>query len=105
MTKTRRRRIPPDLLNSAATTMRAIAHPLRLRLLEILEEVEVANVTALCEASGAPQPAVSQQLARMRREGVLAAERRGNEVHYRVARPAVLGVLECIRKMGRAGRK
>ena len=101
MTKTRRRRIPPELLETAATIMRAIAHPLRLRILEILEAEDEANVTALCLATGAPQPAVSQQLARLRREGVLAADRRGNEMHYRVARPAVLGVLDCIRKMGR----
>jgi len=95
-----RKPIQADVFDSAAAIMRAIAHPLRLRVLEILEGVEEANVSALCEATGASQPAVSQQLSRMRLEGVLATRRDGSSVYYRVARREVLGVLECIRRMG-----
>jgi ArsR family transcriptional regulator len=98
------RPIAQATLAEAAAVMRAIAHPLRLRLLELLEEAQEANVTALCEATGAAQPAVSQQLARMRLEGILAARRAGSQVFYRVARPEVLGVLACIRRMPRGGR-
>ena len=100
MAKTRTA-MSPNLLETAAAIMRAIAHPLRLRVLEILErEVEV-NVTRLCGETGASQPVVSQQLSRMRLEGVLDTRREGTSVFYRVARPEVLGVLDCIRKMGR----
>jgi ArsR family transcriptional regulator len=95
------RPIADATLAEAAALMRAIAHPLRLRVLEILEDAKEANVTALCEATGATQPAVSQQLARMRLEGVLAARRAGSQVFYHVARPEVLGVLACIRRMPR----
>jgi len=91
--------IPDDLFDSAAAIMRSIAHPLRLRILEVLEKEIEANVTALCEATGASQPVVSQQLSRMRLEGVLASRREGSSVFYHVARPEVLGVLDCIRKM------
>jgi len=101
---TRRRAIADGTFREAASVMRAIAHPLRLRLLELLEKRGSANVTSLCEATGASQPAVSQQLARMRHEGVLAAERAGAQVFYRIARPEVLGILDCIRRMGRRGR-
>jgi ArsR family transcriptional regulator len=100
---TPRRAVPASAFEEAAAVMRAIAHPLRLRLLDLLADGE-ANVTSLCEATNAPQPAVSQQLARMRLEGVLAAERVGSQVFYRVARPEVLGILECIRRMARGGR-
>jgi ArsR family transcriptional regulator len=93
--------IPTDVLETAAGVMRAIAHPLRLRVLEILDRGGEVNVSALCEEAGASQPAISQQLARMRLAGVLAARRDGNAVYYRVLRPEVLGVLECVRKMGR----
>lgn len=98
------RRIPPDVLEGAARVLRAVAHPLRLRLLEILEQKGESNVTALCEASGAPQPLVSQQLARLRHEGVLAATREGSQVFYRIARREVLGLLECVRRTARGGR-
>jgi len=97
---TARNLIPMDLLEAAAAVMRAISHPLRLRILEVLEEGGVeANVSTLCEATGAPQPTVSQQLARMRLEGVLDTRREGTQVFYRVTRPEVLGVLDCIRRM------
>jgi ArsR family transcriptional regulator len=98
------RRIAPEALEDAARVLRAVAHPLRLRLLEILGREGESNVTALCEASGAPQPAVSQQLARLRHEGVLAATREGSQVFYRVARPEVLGLLDCVRRTARGGR-
>jgi DNA-binding transcriptional ArsR family regulator len=98
------RRISPEVLEDAANVLRAIAHPLRLRLLEILGQKGESNVTALCEASGAPQPAVSQQLARLRHEGVLEAKRAGSQVFYRVARPEVLGLLDCVRRTSRGGR-
>ncbi len=98
------RKLAPEVLDDAARVLRAIAHPLRLRLLEILGQKGESNVTALCEASGAPQPAVSQQLARLRHEGILAARRGGSQVFYRVARPEVLPLLECVRRAGRGGR-
>jgi len=98
------KRISPQALEDAAKVMRAVAHPLRLRLLEILGQKGESNVTALCEASGAPQPAVSQQLARLRHEGVLEATREGSQVFYRIVRPEVLGLLECVRRSSRGGR-
>ena len=84
----------------AAAIMKAISHPVRLRILEVLEGRGELNVSALCEATGASQPAVSQQLARLRHAGVLACRREGTSIYYSVARPEVLGVLECIRKLG-----
>lgn len=98
------RRIPPEALEDAAKILRAVAHPLRLRLLEILGQGAGSNVTALCEASGAPQPLVSQQLARLRHEGILAATREGSQVFYRIARREVLGLLECVRRTARGRR-
>ncbi len=79
--------------------MKAIGHPIRLRILEVLEREAEAGVSHLVEQVGTSQPLVSQQLARMRLEGVLGSERRGTRVIYFVAMPAVLGVLDCIRKL------
>jgi DNA-binding transcriptional ArsR family regulator len=104
MAKTTGDSLSMEVLETAASIMRAIGHPLRIRILEILEAEEEANVTALCAGTGAPQPSVSQQLARMRHAGVLATRREGNQVIYFVALPAVLGVLGCIRRLGSAGR-
>jgi ArsR family transcriptional regulator len=94
------RAISPETFELAATIMNAIAHPYRLRILEVLERKPEANVTELCERCGANQPTISRQLARMRAAGVLTTRREGTNVYYRVARPEVLGVLECVRKLG-----
>jgi len=105
MTRSRRTPIRDDTLEMAAKVMRAIGHPLRLRLLEALEAKKEANVSELCALTGEPQPKISQQLSRLRLEGVLTTRREGTQVFYRMARPEVLGVLDCIRRMGRSGRK
>jgi len=96
--------MPPELLERAAAVMKAIGHPLRLRILELLGAEREAGVTAICAALRAGQPLVSQQLGRMRLEGILAARREGAQVFYSVARPEVLGVLDCIRRMGKEKR-
>jgi ArsR family transcriptional regulator len=90
--------VPTEVFESAAEVMKAIAHPIRLRILEILDLMGEANVTTLSEKTGASQPAVSQQLSRMRGGGVLGTRREGTSVFYRVERPEVLGMLDCIRK-------
>jgi len=91
--------ITAEMMDTAAAIMKSIAHPLRLRILEILERDGEANVTALCDETGASQPVVSQQLSRMRHEGVLGRRREGSSVYYHVSQREVLGVLDCIRKM------
>lgn len=105
MTAAVRPRPGPELYEEAAEMMRAIAHPIRLRILEILQRLGEANVTALCDETGAAQPVVSQQLSRLRHSGVLATRREGALVFYRVARPEALGVLTCMRQMGDRARK
>lgn len=97
-------RLPPEAFEEAAAVLRAVAHPLRLRLLEILGQEEECNVGRLCALAGSAQPLVSHQLARMRHGGVLSARREGPQVFYRVARPEILDVLECVRRAARRGR-
>jgi len=92
--------IPPETFETAATVLKAIAHPLRLQILQILEREREVHVSEICARTGASQPAVSQQLSRMRLTGVLTTRREGTSVYYRIARPEILGVLDCIRRMG-----
>jgi DNA-binding transcriptional ArsR family regulator len=57
-----------------------------------------APVGAVVERLGRPQAAVSLHLSQLRRVGLVAGERRGREVWYRVDNPRVFTMLECIRK-------
>jgi ArsR family transcriptional regulator len=85
------------VLEEAAPTLRTVAHPLRLRILDILKDGE-RTVTEVAAALGKPQALTSHQLAIMRTHGVLSARREGNNVHYAVKKRSVLGLLDCIRK-------
>lgn len=75
--------ITDQQMAAAAGLMRLVAEPLRLRLLWLLAEGE-ADVTTLTARAGVPRPAVSQQLARLRAGGLVAAQRSGRRMVYRL---------------------
>ncbi len=92
-----KRRIPEERLERAAVCLRALAHPLRLRIVEILDSEDL-SVTDLAERLRQPQAAVSQHLNLMKAHGLLRSERHGRSVHYRLLHPQCRQVLQCIRK-------
>ena len=75
---------PKDKIHDAAAGLRAIAHEVRLTMLCHLAEREM-NVSELVEVTGATQSSISQHLAKMRALKIVAAERHGMEVYYRLA--------------------
>jgi len=92
---------PPSIdflvLERASRVIRVLGHPLRLRLLELLEDGE-RNVTDLVQAAGVGQAVVSQQLRILRAEGVVGDRRDGPRVFYRITEPKVSKILACIRE-------
>lgn len=69
--------------------MKLLSAPARLKILCQLAEGE-KRAGELCTLVGMKPPAMSQQLAMMRREGVLSARRDGQSVYYSIAHPAML---------------
>jgi ArsR family transcriptional regulator len=90
-------RIDPFVFERAARVIRVLGHPLRLRILESLEIGE-RNVTDLQDELEANQAVISQQLAILRAEAVVAARRDGPRVYYRIIEPKVSHILDCIRQ-------
>ena len=72
-----------------AAILRALANERRLMILCKLVEWGEANVTALAEAVGLSQSALSQHLARMRDEGIVATRRESQTIWYRIADPRI----------------
>jgi ArsR family transcriptional regulator len=91
------RQIDTEILERASRVIRVVGHPLRLRLLELLEGGE-RNVTELVRSAGASQAIVSQQLRILRAEGVVGARREGPRVFYWITEPKVSKILDCIRE-------
>lgn len=89
--------IDETVLERASRVIRVLGHPLRLRLLELLEAGE-RNVTELVLATQVSQAMVSQQLRILRAEGVVGDRRDGPRVFYRITEPKVSRILDCIRE-------
>lgn len=79
----------------AADFLKALAHEGRLLVLCQLLDGE-HPVNALQEKSGLSQSALSQHLARLRAEGLVATRRESQTIYYRLANPAVARVLETL---------
>ena len=73
----------PERAGHVAEVLKAVAHPLRIRIVAILCRRE-ENVTALAEKVGASQAIVSQQLRILRSHGLVAADRHGGFATYRL---------------------
>ncbi len=79
-----------------ASVARALGHPHRLMLLQLLGQRETA-VEALAESAGLTIANASQHLQRLRRAGLVMARKQGQKVIYRLADDAVLDLLAAIR--------
>ena len=97
-TKKKPAALPTELLERAATVLRLLAHPHRLKLVEFLEGRDEAPVYEIMEHLGLPQAVTSQHLNQMKRVGLVRSSRRGREVWYGIADPRCLRILNCIRR-------
>lgn len=89
--------LPPDVLLHCADALKVLAHPIRLRLVEVLAAKRL-SVGELAEQVAKPQAEVSQHLSKMRAAGLVSVEREARNAYYRVTNPACIAVLDCIRK-------
>ncbi len=79
-----------------AQFFKALAHPIRIRLLEVLVSGEV-RVQDLQSTLGIDQPIVSQQLARLRASGIVISRKEGTTTFYMVADPLMGDLLQVAR--------
>ena len=84
-----------EVAEHVAEVMKAVAHPVRLQIIELLEKREMC-VGDIVEAVGGKQAITSQQLNMMRDKGVLSSRREGNKVFYRIENKNVIKLLSCI---------
>ena len=82
-----------------ANLFKGLAHPLRVRVLEVLSTAPEASVSELLEATGLEASHLSQHLGVLRNYRLVSAERRGNQVYYRLAYPQVADLLRIARAL------
>jgi ArsR family transcriptional regulator len=81
-----------------AEFFKALGHPLRIQILELLRSGPL-GVTQILAATGAPGSSVSQQLGVLRARNIVAAERHGTAIIYTVADPELFELLDVARRI------
>jgi ArsR family transcriptional regulator len=84
-----------ELAIHAAEVLKAVAHPLRLRIVDLLERGELC-VGEIVATLGEKQSITSQQLTILKNRGILASRRDGARVFYRLENKNVTQVLNCV---------
>ena len=82
----------------AARALKAISHPLRLKILCVVSDQEVC-VQDIVDAVGTSQSNISQHLAILRDKGVLTTRKDANRVFYRVADQRTLQLIIMMREV------
>jgi DNA-binding transcriptional ArsR family regulator len=88
----------PDIPRHKAEFFKALGHPLRIRVLELLSAGD-RSVSQLQEALAVEQPNLSQQLGILRRAGFVDARREGTSVIYALADPRISQLLAVSRQI------
>lgn len=88
-----------DKAADAARLLALLGNENRLILLCHLAQAGEMGVGALAEAVGLSQPALSQHLAKLREDGLVATRREAQTVHYRLSDPRVAAVMTLMRDL------
>ena len=83
------------MLDARAKVLKAMAHPTRLFIIEELEKEE-RNVCDLTGRIGADVSTVSKHLSVLKQAGIVADDKRGNQVFYRLRVPCILNFFGCV---------
>ena len=85
-------------IERASRALKAMSHPLRLRILCTLGNKEV-NVQDIVECVGTSQSNISQHLAILRDKGILASRKDANRVYYRVGDARTLRLIDMMQEV------
>ena len=82
-----------------ANLFKGLAHPVRVRVLEVLASTDTVSVADLLADTGLEASHLSQHLSVLRRHNLVVAERRASQVFYRLAYPQVAYLLNVSRAL------
>ncbi len=79
-----------------ADVLKAIAHPLRLGIVQLLDQYSRLSVTELCDMLQSEQSLMSHHLQTMRQKGILQVKREGRSMYYSLRQLDVSRLIECV---------
>lgn len=87
-----------EQVEQASRSLKAMSHPLRLKVLCTLGDREL-SVQEIVEEVGTSQSNISQHLGIMRDKGILKARKNANKVYYRVGDPRTLKLISLMQEV------
>jgi DNA-binding transcriptional ArsR family regulator len=84
-----------ESLERAAECLRVLAHPHRLRIVQMLFRGEY-TVGELADACGIPSHMASEHLRLMQRIGFLKSEKDGRKHYYEISEPHLANIMACV---------
>ena len=94
-TRTKLKLTDLEALGEAAECLRTLAHPHRLRMVQMLLQGRF-TVGELAEACDIPSHMASEHLRLMQRSAFLGQEKQGRFVYYTIAEPHLSNILRCV---------
>ena len=87
-----------EKLQVSSEVLRALSHPLRLRILEFIDQNETINVNKIYNTLNLEQSITSQHLRILRAAGLVKTQREGKFIHYSIGYDKIASSVEAIRK-------
>ncbi len=84
-------------IHHASRSLKAMAHPLRLKILCLLGGAKETSVQDLVDLVGTSQSNISQHLSILRDKGILESRKDANKVYYRIGDERILRLMESMR--------
>lgn len=91
-------KLDPRKLEEAASKLRAIAHPMRIAIIGLLENNEQMNVTEIYESLRIEQASASHHLNILKTKGVLDSRRSGKNTFYFIKHEALTQMIDCLNR-------
>ncbi len=97
MTKKKRKLINLEALGDAAECLKTLAHPHRLRMVDMLlgDEYTVGDLAEACEIHS---HMASEHLRMMKDRGLLSSRRDGRRTYYRIEDGGLASIMQCVAK-------
>lgn len=88
--------LTPEQLDKASNMLKAMAHPIRISILGLLEEKKKMSVTEIHELLHIEQSTASHHLGILKDKGVLSSKREGKNTYYFLKHDNLSAIIDCI---------
>lgn len=88
--------LKPEQLENAANMLKAIAHPVRISILSLLEDGKKLTVSEIHTALNIEQSTTSHHLGILRDKGILISKRIGKNTFYSIKHNSLSSIITCV---------